>query len=72
MEGKTRQRQRAPRVLRTFNPTRLQDDLLAAAYERLLHVGVRARGLRDEGTQPQLEGVPAENRKLAKTGGARG
>ena len=72
MEGNTRPRQGTPRVLRTFNPTRLQDNLLGDAYERLLDVRVRARGLQDEGTQPQLEGVPAENRKLAKTGGVRG
>jgi hypothetical protein len=69
MEGKARLRQRTPRVLRTFNPTRLQDDLLAAVYDRLIDVSVRVRSHQDVGTQPQQKGVPA---KLAKTGGVRG
>ncbi len=40
MEGNTRRRLRAPRVLRALIPTRLQDDLLAAVYDRLLEVGL--------------------------------
>jgi hypothetical protein len=69
MEGKTRPRQRTPQVLRTFNPTRLQDDLLAAVYDRLLKTGVRVQISQDKLEQPQLEAVSAEDGQLAKTGG---
>jgi len=60
MEGKTRPRQRTPQVLRTFNPTRLQDDLLAAVYDRLLEASVRVQIRQDKLEQPQLEAVSAE------------
>jgi hypothetical protein len=69
MEGKTRPRQRAPQVLRTFNPTRLQDDLLATVYDRLLKASVRGQVPEDKLEQPQLEAVSAEGDQLAKTGG---
>jgi hypothetical protein len=69
MEGKTRPRQRAPQVLRTFNPTRLQDDLLATVYDRLLKASVRGQVPQDKLEQPQLEAVSAEGGQLAKTGG---
>jgi hypothetical protein len=69
MEGKRRPRQRAPQVLRTFNPTRLQDDLLAAVYDRLLVASVRVQIPQDKFEQPQLEAVSAEDGQLAKTGG---
>jgi hypothetical protein len=69
MEGKTRPRQRTPHVLRTFNPTRLQDDLLAAVYDRLLEASVRVRIPQDKLEQPQLEAVSAEDGQLAETGG---
>jgi hypothetical protein len=48
MEGTRRPRQRAPQVTRTFAPTRLQDDLLTAVYDRLLGVGSRSDGAQDE------------------------
>ena len=60
MEGKTRLRRRAPRVLRVFNPTRLQHDLLAAVYDRLLDVSVRKRSVHDELRETQLDRVSAE------------
>ena len=69
MEGKTRPRQRTAQVLRTFNPTRLQYDLLAAVYDRLLEASVRAQIAQDKFEQPQLEAVSAEDGQLAKTGG---
>jgi hypothetical protein len=69
MEGKTRPRQRTPLVLRTFNPTRLQDDLLAAVYDRLLKAGVLVQISQDKLEQPQLEAVSAEDGQLAETGG---
>ena len=69
MEGKRRPRQRTPRVLRTFNPTRLQDDLLAAVYDRLLGGNVRSQRSQDKLEQSQLEAVSVEYGQLAKTGG---
>jgi hypothetical protein len=69
MEGNTRPRQHPPRVLRTFNPTRLQDDLLAAVYDRLLGGNVRSQRPQDKLEQSQLEAVSAEDGQLAKTGG---
>jgi hypothetical protein len=70
MEGNTRPRQRAPRVLRAFKPMRLQDDLLAAVYDRLLEVGARVvESVQNDLREPQLERVPAVQRQLAKTGG---
>ena len=69
MEGKTRPRQRTPQVLRTFNPTRLQDNLLAAVYDRLLEARVRVQDPLDKLEQPQLEAVSAKDGQLAKTGG---
>ena len=69
MEGKRRPRQCTPRVLRTFNPTRLQDDLLAAVYDRLLGCGGRGQSPQNKLEQPELEAVSAEHGQLAKTGG---
>jgi hypothetical protein len=50
-------------------PTRLQDDLLAAAYDRLLEVGARVESVRNELREPELERVSAVQSELAKTGG---
>jgi hypothetical protein len=72
MEGKTRPRQRTPQVHRTFNPTRLQDDLLAAVYDRLLKAGVLVQISQDKLEQPQLEAVSVEDGELAETGGLYG
>jgi hypothetical protein len=72
MEGKKRPRQRAPEVLRAFNPTRLQDDLLAAVYDRVLNVGARVKVVQDELRERQLKGISAEQGQLAKTGGRHG
>jgi hypothetical protein len=69
MEGNTRPRQRTPRVLRAFRPTRLQDDLLAAVYDRLLEAGARVESVQNELREPQVERVSAVQRQLAKTGG---
>lgn len=69
MEGNTRPRQRGPRLLRTFRPTRLQDDLLAAVYDRLLEVGARVESVQNEVKEPQFEGGSAVQRQQAKTGG---
>jgi hypothetical protein len=64
MEGKTRSRQRTPQVLRTFNPTRLQDDLLAAVYDRLLDASVRVQISQDKLEQFQFEAVLVEDGQL--------
>jgi hypothetical protein len=69
MEGTTRPRQRAPQVLRAFAPTRLQDDLLAAVYDRLLDVGSQRDRVQDETREPQVEWVSAEHGQPAETGG---
>jgi hypothetical protein len=72
MEGTKRPRQRAPQVLRTFAPTRLQDDLLTAVYDRLLDLGSQRDSAQDEPRGPQLEEVSAEHGWLAGTGGRSG
>lgn len=69
MEGNTRPRQRALQVLRTFNPTRLQDDLVAAVYDRLLEVETSVGTIQGEARKPRLKCVPADDRQLVKTGG---
>jgi hypothetical protein len=69
MEGKTRPRQRTPQVLRTFNPTRLQDDLIAAVYDRLLEVEASVGTIQRQPRKPLPKRVPAEDGQLAKTGG---
>jgi hypothetical protein len=72
MEGKTRPRQRTSQVLRRFAPTRLQDDLLAAVYDRLLDASSPAGRVRDEPREPQLESVSAGGGWPADTGGRHG
>jgi len=72
MEGRTRPRQRTPQVLRAYVPTRLQDDLLAAVYDRLLDVGVPMGSGHEEPREPQLEWVFAEHGQPAETGGHHG
>jgi hypothetical protein len=69
MEGNTRPRQRRPQVLRTFTPTRLQDDLLAAVYDRLLEVEAAVDTVQEQPRKPCLKYVPAKDGQLAKTGG---
>jgi hypothetical protein len=69
MEGNTRPRQGTPRVLRTFNPTRLQDDLLAAVYDRLLQVEATVETVEGRSRKPHRQCVRAEDGRLAKTGG---
>jgi hypothetical protein len=72
MEGKTRPSQRAPRVLGRFAPTRLQDDLLAAVYDRLLVASSLVGRAHDEPNEAELESVSAGGRWLADTGGRHG
>ena len=45
MEGTLRKRRQAPQVLRSFAPTRLEDDVLAGVYQRLLSVHDRLAAL---------------------------
>lgn len=68
MDGKARPRQRAPRVFRALVPTRLQDDLLAAVYGRLLEVGARVEGSQNEVRKTQLERAATVQRQVAETG----
>jgi hypothetical protein len=68
MEGRSRAR-RAPQVLRRFTPSRLQDDLLATVYDRLLAAGLSA-GTSHDGTRgPELVGIAAGQDRPATTGG---
>ena len=68
MEGRSRAR-RAPYVLRHFTPSRLQDDLLAAVYDRLLVAGLSAGRSHDQTREPELVGIAAEQDRPATTGG---
>jgi hypothetical protein len=68
MEGRPRAR-RAPHVLRHFTPSRLQDDLLAAVYDRLLAAGLAAGASHDGTRQPELVAIAAEQDRPATTGG---
>ncbi len=68
MEGQTRPR-RAPHVLRCFTPSRLQDDLLAAVYDRLLAAGSSVDRGPDGPRGPELAGIAAEQDQSATTGG---
>jgi hypothetical protein len=72
MEGKPRARQRTPQVLRRFTPTRLQDDLLAAVYDRLLLASSLVGSAHDEPKEAELESVSAGGGWLADTGGRHG
>jgi len=72
MEGKTHPRQRTSQVLRRFAPTRLQDDLLTAVYDRLLDASSSAGRGRDEPRAAELELVSAGGGWLADTGGRHG
>ncbi len=69
MEGMSRSRHRSPQVLRSFAPTRLQDDLLTAVYERLLN----ATSVVDSDHQRRRESQPVwistEQGQLVSTGG---
>jgi hypothetical protein len=65
MEGDARPRQRTLQVLRTFNPTRLQDDLVAASYDRLLQVEASVGTVQGQPRKPRLRCVPAEDGQLA-------
>lgn len=69
MEGKSRPRPRAPHVLRRFTPSRLQDDLLAAVYDRLLAAGPSVARSHDRPQEPELAGIAAEKHQPATTGG---
>ncbi len=72
MEGKTRPRQRAPQVLRRFAPTRLQDDLLAAVYDRVLVASSWVGRAHEEPNEAELESVSAGGGSPADTGGRHG
>ena len=69
MEGKTRPRQRTPQVLRTFSPTRLQDDLLAAVYDRLLDASSRWTAFMEGHGNPSSHGSPPNTASWPTTGG---
>ena len=68
MEGTTRKRRRAPQVLRSFAPTRLADDLLAAVYERLLSARGRFAAVQLEFTEMDTLDLLAQGQPVA-TGG---
>jgi hypothetical protein len=68
MEGRSRAR-RAPHVLRHFTPSRLQDDLLAAVYDRLLAAGLSVSTSHGGTREPELVGIVAEQDRPATTGG---
>jgi hypothetical protein len=72
MEGTKRPRHRATRVLRTFAPTRLQDDLLTAVYDRLLDVGSERNSAQAERRRSRRAEVFPEHGQPAGTGGRHG
>jgi hypothetical protein len=68
MEGQPRPRQRGHLVFRRLTPSRLQDDLLSAVYDRLLAAGSLAT--KDHGGLRGLElRIIAEPDQPATTGG---
>jgi hypothetical protein len=69
MEGQSRPRQRVPLVLRRFTPSRLQDDLLAAVYDRLLAAGISADRNRGTPPEPELARIVARPEQPVTTGG---
>ena len=69
MEGTLRSRHRTPQVLRSYAATRLQDDLLAAVYERLLNDTSVAYGGHERTRESQRERVSTEQGELVATGG---
>jgi hypothetical protein len=69
MEGTLRSRHRSPQVLRSFAPTRLQDDLLAAVYERLLNVSSAVGSGHERTWDPERVWVSTEQGQLVATGG---
>ena len=68
MEGRSRAR-RAPHVLRHYTPSRLQDDLLAAVYDRLLAAGSSAGTSHDGTREPRRVAIAAEQDRAATAGG---
>ncbi len=69
MEGTLRSRHRSPQVLRSFAPTRLQDDVLAAVHERLLNVGSAVDSGHEREGEPECVWVSTEKGQLVATGG---
>ena len=60
MEGKSRLQQRTSQVVRRLVPTRLQDDLLAAVYDRLLDASSRAPEFATSPGSPSSNQSPPE------------
>ena len=69
MEGTLRSRHRTHQVVRSFAPTRLQDDLLAAVYERLLDVSLAMDSGHERPRTPEQVWGSAEQGQFAATGG---
>lgn len=69
MEGTLRSRHRTPQVLRSYAPTRLQDDLLAAVYERLLNAAPAVDGGHERTRESQCVWVSTEAGQFVVTGG---
>jgi hypothetical protein len=69
MDGTACPRQRTLQVLRTFNPTRLQDNLLAAVYDRLLEVETPVGIVGGQTRKCHFKCVPVADGQLANTGG---
>ena len=69
MEGMLCSRHHTPQVLRSFAPTRLQDDLLAAVYERLLNVSSAVDIGHERTRDPKRVGGSTEEGQLVATGG---
>jgi hypothetical protein len=68
MEGTLRKRRQAPQVLRSFAPTRLEDDVLAGVYQRLLSVHERLAALEVEFKEKEMLAEFAHG-QLVATGG---
>jgi hypothetical protein len=69
MEGTLQSRHRTPQVLRSYAPTRLQDDLLAAVYERLLNATSAVDSGHERTRESQRVWVSTGHGQLVATGG---
>ena len=69
MQGKSRQRQCLPPLLRAFAPTRLTEELLAGVYERLLGAGRHSGPAPAESRPPDPRANRAAEGQAITTGG---
>jgi hypothetical protein len=69
MDGRSHLKQRARLVLRSFTPSRLQDELLATVYDRLLAAGSLADRTRGGPREIELAKIVSEAEQAVTTRG---